>query len=142
MLAQLVYVSRRSETLSPEIMWEIVAKSEKANRDRGISGAMLCCGSSIMQLLEGQPAEVERLFEKIAADARHRDVQCLLRKSIRRRLFPEWGMMLADLDRGAKISAERLTQLIEAVRANIDTGELTVEARILIADFKLQMDSA
>ena len=103
---------------------------------------MLCCGNHIMQLLEGEPAEVESLFAKIASDRRHTNVTILLKKSVRKRLFPEWGMLLAALESDTTIYTDRFTAMLDDVHSRIDTADFSVEARMLINDFKLQVETA
>ncbi|MBV8781125.1 MAG: hypothetical protein JO353_06980 [Phycisphaerae bacterium] len=56
-----------------------------------------------------------------------------------RRVFPEWGMGLVDLDAPMNVDLIRLRGLLDHVRAASDTARLSVEARMLINDFKMQV---
>ena len=49
-----------------------------------------------MQLIEGEQHEIQRLYRRIAADSRHRDVVLEVNAPADRRLFPQWGMGYAD----------------------------------------------
>ena len=58
------------------------------------------------------------------------------------RMFPEWGMELADLNHKATLDRARLLRMVEDVRANADTSHYAVEARILLQDFRQQLAAA
>ncbi len=141
-LAQIIYVSRRAPRLSRRSLDSIVRESEKRNADRGVTGVLLCCGDNVMQLLEGEADVITPLFEHIAEDPRHTAVELILQKPVRRRLFPEWGMALADLEKKAALNRPRLLGLIQTIRARTDTSAHSVEARVLINDFKQQLMQA
>ena len=141
-LAQLIYVSQRKPALTMKVLEEIVARSAANNAGRGISGALLCCGHHLMQVLEGELADIAALFERIRLDERHGDVCHLISKNVAKRMFPEWSMTLADITAQTHIDRERLVRLIDEVRTARDTGHHSVEARLLINDFTQQMQAA
>jgi hypothetical protein len=66
----------------------------------------------------------------------------LLLKPVKKRLFPEWGMGMADLDAKAVLNRPRLASLINDTAGRNNTSGLTVEARLLLNDFKQQVSSA
>lgn len=141
-VTQLIYVSRRTKQLTLNELEQIVIASEIANRHRNVTGVLLCCGIGIMQLLEGDASVVIGLAEKIQRDPRHTQVEVLVNKTVGRRLFPEWGMGMVDLDRKVNIDRERLMRLVNDVRAVHNTSNLAVEARVLLSDFRQQLDAA
>ncbi|HYO08464.1 MAG TPA: BLUF domain-containing protein [Tepidisphaeraceae bacterium] len=142
-LAQLVYVSRRGESIrSNAALGELVAASAAANRGRFITGVLLCGGDNLLQVLEGEREEIMYLFERIRGDRRHSAVQLLVCKDISRRLFPGWQMELVDLERRQFIDPERLRRLLDDVRAAADTALHSVEARVLLHDFRQQLATA
>jgi hypothetical protein len=124
------------------VLQQIIRHSELSNRLSGISGILMCQGPHVLQLLEGEQKAVESLFNRISADPRHADVQKLLLKPVNKRLFPEWGMGIADLESKASLSRDRLQMLINDIAARTDTSGLTVEARMLISDFQRQVTMA
>ncbi|MBC7785321.1 MAG: BLUF domain-containing protein [Burkholderiales bacterium] len=141
-LGQLIYVSRCTSALTSEVLSEIVARSEKSNAARNITGVLMCCGPNVIQLLEGDPAEIEVVFQKIALDPRHTNVECLLRKDARKRMFPEWGMGVADLNSRTMLNRGRLMRLVDDIRGQYDTAGLNVEARVILNDFRQQLAAA
>ncbi len=141
-LVQLIYVSRRTPKLSRRLLDQIVHESAARNAARDVTGLLLCCGEHVMQLLEGDAGVIESLFETISRDPRHTSVEPLLKKPIRRRMFPQWGMGLADLDKKATLDRTRLNELLETIRTRTDTSTHSVEARILLNDFRQQLHEA
>lgn len=54
---------------------------------------------SFFQVLEGPPAVVEGLYERICADERHTKIVKLIQEPIESRSFSEWTMGLGQPDR-------------------------------------------
>ncbi len=136
---QLIYISRLAPTVSSEDLSLIVARSGRNNARRDITGVLLCCGRDVMQLLEGDEMKVREVFEPIGQDERHSRIELLLAKTVNRRLFPEWAMGLADLRSRTLINRDRLVRMIQDLRAEHDTKQFGVEARMLIHDFSQQL---
>jgi len=51
-------------------------------------------------------------------------------------------MRLLNLDAKIKLDRDRMIRLIKDIRVRTDTGRLGVEARVLLQDFKLQLNAA
>lgn len=92
MLVRLMYASRAAEGLKPDAVAAIARKSNAANPPHGITGVLCFSGSVFLQVLEGGRAQVSALYNRIAADARHRDVVLLNYEEIDERRFPGWAM--------------------------------------------------
>jgi len=71
--------------------------SEK-NRASGISGCLVYQDGCFMQMLEGTGAALYALMDRIRADSRHHDLRIVIEGPARRRMFPDWGMAVRDLD--------------------------------------------
>jgi hypothetical protein len=65
------------------------------NATLGVTGILLLVGRSFFQVLEGEPEPVERLYEKIQRDKRHRRVVVLIKEPVVHRDFEGWSMGLA-----------------------------------------------
>jgi hypothetical protein len=141
-LAQLVYVSRRDESLQLDGLERIVARSKARNAERNITGVLLCHGVNLMQLLEGELSDVVGVYETIRVDPRHRDVRCLVCKNVSKRIFPDWAMALADLESPALLNRDRLVRLLHDIGSRVDTSHYGVEARLLLNDFRQQLGCA
>ncbi len=67
------------------------------NRKHQITG-VLCQGDGLyLQVLEGERSEVNRLYARIIADRRHKDVEMLQFEEITHRRYPAWSMALVNL---------------------------------------------
>jgi hypothetical protein len=97
MVHHLVYVSSTPTPLSPAELMEILRVSRRNNAAVAVTGALLYSGGNVMQVLEGERADVDAVFTRVLRDARHRQVQVLLREDVQRRYFGEWSMGLGSL---------------------------------------------
>ncbi|MGL4241770.1 MAG: BLUF domain-containing protein [Beijerinckiaceae bacterium] len=72
----------------------ILRTARTRNAAAGISGALLYYDGWFAQTLEGAEAPVRRLFDRIAADARHASVELREEGRVGVRVFPRWSMAL------------------------------------------------
>ncbi|WP_133272702.1 BLUF domain-containing protein [Hymenobacter radiodurans] len=92
MLYQLSYVSRAVTPLSYPELRTLVAQARAYNVAHDITGILFYGEGNFAQVLEGEQAAVERLFERIQHDARHYDVTVITRVARLQRTYPQWGM--------------------------------------------------
>lgn len=97
-LVQLVYTSRMTQPLDRDAIERIATRAHRANRLQDISGLLIVGNGSFIQLLEGDPIKVIRLYDKIAADQRHTSVERLYFEEARERMFASWAMGLLNLN--------------------------------------------
>lgn len=96
-LIHLIYSSAAREDFGPQDLLTLLAKSRTNNAARGITGMLLHVEGSFIQVIEGQEADIDQLFEIIAADPRHGNITTIIRESIARRAFADWSMGFADV---------------------------------------------
>ena len=94
----LVYVSRETAPLSAVARKSLRDQAGEFNRSGGISGCLVHQDGCFMQMLEGKREHLSALMDTIRADSRHRDVRIVIEGPAQRRLFPDWGMTVRDLD--------------------------------------------
>ncbi len=70
----------------------ILKTAQRHNAAHDITGTLICREDVYLQLLEGDRADVEALYEKIKRDDRHADVTILVQEMTGQRLFPLWAM--------------------------------------------------
>ena len=101
MLVRLMYASRTAPAADPDALLGILRQCKDNNPAQGITGLLCHCGSSgiFMQVLEGGRSAVNQLYRKIAADARHTEVELLDYAEINERRFPGWAMGQINLSR-------------------------------------------
>jgi hypothetical protein len=94
MLLRIAYVSRAAGHIGPAETYEIVRGAHNRNRRNGLTGALLFADGHFVQVIEGDPFNVRRRFERIAADPRHHAVTLRLEQPVHERLFADDWMAL------------------------------------------------
>lgn len=94
---RLLYVSRSAGPQTTTVTRAILEQAQVHNEAQGISG-VLCQGQGFfIQILEGERSRINRLYLRIAADSRHKDVELLQYEEILQRRFDKWSMALVHL---------------------------------------------
>lgn len=91
-LYHLVYQSTATAQLSEQELETLLVQSRAWNTSHELTGVLLCCEESIIQVLEGPQNEVAYIFGRIAQDVRHYDVTKLADGPIAQRNFSQWSM--------------------------------------------------
>jgi hypothetical protein len=92
MLIRLLYISRAAVAMTTTVTGSILESARVHNRVAGISG-VLCQGQGLyIQVLEGERSTVNRLFNTIIKDKRHKDVELVDIEEIQTRKYPKWSM--------------------------------------------------
>lgn len=106
MLIRLIYLSRPVSPQTAELTESILSQAHAWNTKNDITG-MLCEGQGLyLQALEGERSQVTRLYARIHADPRHKDLELLHCESITERRYRGWSMArvsLSDVDPQTKI---------------------------------------
>jgi hypothetical protein len=99
MLIRLLYASRATQAVTPELIESILTQARRHNVEHGITG-ILCHGANVfMQALEGGRDEVNALYNRITRDTRHSKVVVLQYEEISERLFAGWTMGQVNLSK-------------------------------------------
>jgi hypothetical protein len=97
MQVRVLYVSRAVGPQTSTVTTSILATAQAHNRQQGIGG-VLCQGQGLyLQVLEGERSAVNRLYSRIVADRRHRDVEMLHLEEVTERRYAAWSMALVNL---------------------------------------------
>jgi hypothetical protein len=99
MLVRLMYASRATETVRPEVLAAILKKSTHANPAVGVTGVLCFSGDIFLQVLEGGRSQVSALYNRIAQDPRHTEVVLLSYEEIAERSFAGWAMGQVNMGR-------------------------------------------
>ena len=91
-----------SERAVREAAFAIADVAAVSNVRDDVSGALMFVGGVFVQLLEGESAPVETVFERICCDGRHRRLVLLDFSSIEHRLFGSCGMVAFEGDERAR----------------------------------------
>ena len=71
---------------------DILKSSQNNNKNDGITGALIFREDIYLQFLEGPENKVDKAFNKIASDPRHKNVLKLKEDITDRKLFTSWAM--------------------------------------------------
>lgn len=119
-LIHLIYTSTLVQG-GPEVLGDILHTAQHINQLRGITGMLLHANGSVLQVLEGEEAEVSTTFQSIERDTRHRDVFVLSRQSIAERQFGAWTMGLRNLTATELRESPSAGQVFDANKHEIAT---------------------
>jgi hypothetical protein len=101
MLVRLLYASRAAKAVDQEEMDAILRQAKVNNQKSGITGVLCLCrnGGVFLQVLEGSRDAVNRLYARLAADARHSELVLLSYEEIQERRFAGWYMGQVNMAR-------------------------------------------
>jgi hypothetical protein len=93
---RIVYRSRNAMQMPANRMIihfnDIVTTARNNNPKWGICGFLMFDQFRFYQILEGEEASVKKLYELIATDKRHKDVELLTSAPITQTYFEDWSM--------------------------------------------------
>jgi hypothetical protein len=116
LLKRISYISRFSRPLSRDEVAQLADDAAERNRAVGVTGMLMSSGGIFYQVIEGPVDAVDKLYQKIAADSRHRDVLVLTtQEDVEDRQFPSWAMKKVDLDEESVARLEPIKALLEAI---------------------------
>ncbi|MCD0460189.1 BLUF domain-containing protein [Roseiconus lacunae] len=91
-LYQLVYVSSANVPFSDKDLDALLHRARSSNHALDVSGILLFADQTFFQVLEGERATVQILFERIEHDPRHSDATIIAERPIEHRSFADWSM--------------------------------------------------
>jgi hypothetical protein len=115
MLVRLMYASRAVPAVDQDELLSILRKSKVNNPELGVTGVLCFSEGIFLQVLEGGRSAVNRLYNRIATDSRHTDVELLQYQEIGERSFAGWSMGQVNMAR-----LNRALLLKYSATANLD----------------------
>ena len=113
-LLRVVYVSQQAAPAEriPAMLTAILERASAHNPHCGVTGVLACIGGYFLQALEGPPAEVDGLVDRIRRDTRHRDLNVLMRVPATSRVFADWSMAVVECASDRRFDGERFADLV------------------------------
>jgi len=99
MLVRLMYASRALPDVNQDALVAILRKSKMNNPSVGVTGVLCFSEGIFLQALEGGRSAVNALYNRIAADPRHTQVELLNYSEIGERRFAGWSMGQVNISR-------------------------------------------
>lgn len=116
MFKRISYISKFAHPLTRDEITQLADDAAERNRSVGVTGMLMSSGGIFYQVLEGPTDAVDRLFQKIVSDTRHKDVLVLsAQEEVEDRQFPSWAMKKVDLDEDALSRLEPIKALLDAI---------------------------
>jgi hypothetical protein len=95
---QLGYVSTATGQMLREDLLALLTVARRVNREHHVSGLLLFDGAHFLQVLEGEEEAVREVFNRIAQDARHADLDILFEEQVSEPQYEGWSMGFQALD--------------------------------------------
>ena len=92
MIVQFIYTSTAAQVFGDKELRQLLESAVVANQKYDITGLLLYAGGTFMQVIEGEAEAADTLMRLIKADARHRNVNVLVRNQRPARDFSQWHM--------------------------------------------------
>ena len=137
-LHRLIYTSESREPggaieLAPMPVDAIAAAAAKRNASLGLSGVLVAVRGHFVQILEGEAANLEIVFESICRDMRHRTISLIDFAPATERRFETWGMV--SLDAGRMADPERYEDLFASILGGMAPAAIVSDVRQFLDDF-------
>jgi hypothetical protein len=95
---RIIYCSQATHDVGPEELVALLELARAKNHRDGLTGMLLYCSQSFLQMLEGEPTALEATYSRIMADDRHTKLRLLMSKDVAEPLFPDWTMGFEHVD--------------------------------------------
>lgn len=111
-LRSITYTSTPTRAMSPQDLESLLAAARDFNRQNEVTGVLLYSGSHFMQCFEGPDEAVQKVYARILASSKHKDVVVMMDEPITQRAFGSWlmGSAKATESELLKLSTEQWTQ--------------------------------
>lgn len=134
-LVMLSYTSIADHLMSSQELIQLLAMARENNRHLHITGMLLYMEGCFFQVLEGERAVIDALYEKIAHDQRHHHVMKLIEEPIDARSFNDWSMGYRHVTREDLAHVTGLTDFLDRDQPGSD-GMHSERAKTLINAFR------
>jgi hypothetical protein len=94
-----MYASRAVPSVDQDALIAILRKSKANNPAIGVTGVLCFSEGIFLQALEGGRSAVNQLYNRIAADSRHTQVELLSYEEVGERRFAGWSMGQVNVSR-------------------------------------------
>ncbi len=98
-LKHCIYASAAVQDFTPEELTGLLEVARGNNDRLGLTGILLYVEGNFLQVLEGERAAVDQIYESISRDKRHTRVTQIVSESISRRAFTDWSMGFLSLSK-------------------------------------------
>ena len=128
MLHRLIYCSQSTRALSALDLTELLNASRERNGVLDVTGMLLYCEESFLQLVEGPKADVDTVWASIQRDPRHGQLRVLEYLGVDRRRFDDWSMGFAHLE--SRLLQQAVPGYVAPTKFPLVSPQLVRDARV------------
>ena len=128
---QLVYISQATRKMSLEDLNSIQGVAKTNNAPIDVTGSLFYNGGWFLQVLEGPPATLKGLYQKIEKDPRHKNSRILHNEPAKFRTFGRWSMGMTNLENRQADKYDELLAVIEAAKTDRAIGTASPAVTLL-----------
>lgn len=134
-MKRIIYCSQATYDVAADELVGLLESARRDNEAAGLTGMLLYCSQSFLQLLDGDSAGLSVTYAKITRDRRHTRIRLLLEGEVREPLFPDWTMGFEHVN--DEHLAEQLTGFTPATQYPLVNPDLISNAGIAATLLKL-----
>jgi hypothetical protein len=97
-MRRIIYSSQATHDVGPQELTELLSVARDLNTRVGLTGMLLYCSQSFLQVLEGEAQALQETYVRIGADDRHTKLRLLMDAEVAAPLFPDWSMGFDHVD--------------------------------------------
>ncbi len=128
-MLQVTYISTVARNMSDSLVDDILSVSRRNNAAVGVTGLLLFDGRRFLQALEGESMLVQRTYERIRSDARHKAIVLLSSSEVETRAFGQWASAAELLaSRGSK----NIENMVEAMTEQVSDPTIRATFRSFV----------
>lgn len=131
---QLVYASAAAVPFDTSQLEVLLSRARRHNSRRDVTGMLLYHEGSFFQVLEGPEAAVRRIFDRVSADPRHKEVMLVWQGDVETRQFGNWSMGFVN-SKSDEI-AEGFSDFLKTMHTPADFMEESARAKQLLLAFR------
>ena len=91
-MKRVIYCSQATHEFTSEELIALLQTSRTRNEAAGLTGMLMYCRQSFLQMLEGDEAALDATYSRIVADRRHDNLRLLMSVEVEAPLFADWSM--------------------------------------------------
>lgn len=84
--------------MSDDELLDLLQTARVKNAENNITGMLLYSEGTFMQVLEGEKEDLQRVYNYILADLRHRNIIVMITGMLNERIFSKWSMSFASVN--------------------------------------------
>lgn len=98
LVKRMIYCSQATHDIDPDELVGLLGHARARNEQAGLSGMLLYCNQSFLQMLEGDAEALTATYDRITDDERHTNLRVLMDAEVPDRMFPDWSMGFEHVD--------------------------------------------